>query len=75
MNAGLEGILISEISRCANLSHRSVTANCQKLTDADMIRSVKNGRTRVYIITEKGIRFFREFQKFQDTVSELKIRY
>ncbi|MDE1861989.1 MAG: transcriptional regulator [Thaumarchaeota archaeon] len=75
MNAGLEGLMISEIACSANLSHRSVTANCQKLIDAAMIRSVKNGRTRVYIITEKGIRFFREFQEFQDTVKELNIRY
>ncbi len=73
--AGLDGIMISEISLRANLSYRQVTANCERLTDAAMLRDVRNGRTHVYIITEKGILFFREFQRFQDTVKELNIRY
>ncbi|TLX71397.1 MAG: transcriptional regulator [Thaumarchaeota archaeon] len=75
MHAGIEGILISKISQNANLSYNTVRKSCQKLIDADLIKSVRSKRSYIFIITEKGIKFFHEFQKFQDTIMEINIRY
>jgi predicted transcriptional regulator len=75
MNAGVEGILISKLSQKANLSYNAAMENCQKLIDADIIKSVRNKRNYIFIITEKGIRFFHEIQKFQDTLNKINIRY
>jgi predicted transcriptional regulator len=75
MNAGIEGILISKISQRANLSHTTAIENSRKLIDAGMIKSVRNKKNYIFIITEKGIKFFQEFQKFQDVVKEINIRY
>jgi predicted transcriptional regulator len=75
MNAGLEGILISRLSQKANLSHSTAMENCQKLIDADIIKSVRNKRSYVFKITEKGIKFFCEFQKFQDAINEITTKH
>jgi predicted transcriptional regulator len=75
MDAGIDGIMISKISQRANLSYSSAMNTCHKLINADMIRYVRNKRSHIFTITEKGIRFFKEFQKFQDTVREINIRY
>jgi predicted transcriptional regulator len=75
MNAGIEGILISKVSQRANLSYNTAMEICQKLIDADIIKSVRNKRNNVLMITEKGIRFFHEFQKFQDTISEINTKH
>lgn len=75
IDAGLDGILVSEISLKANLSYTAVMKNCKKLIDAGLVRSVRNKRCYIFIITEKGIRFFREFQKFQDVIRELNIKF
>jgi predicted transcriptional regulator len=75
MNAGIEGILLSKISQRANLSHTATIENSRKLINAGMIKPVKGKRNYIFIITEKGIKFFQEFQKFQDVVKEINIRY
>jgi len=75
MHAGIEGILISKISQKANLSYNAVVENCKKLIDADLVKSVRNKRNYVFMITEKGIKLLREFQKFQDMIKEVNIRY
>jgi|SRR5579864_5176450 len=75
IDAGIDGILISKISQNANLSYGTAINNCQKLINADMIRSVKSNRKHIFMITEKGIEFFREFQKFHEVVKEINIRY
>ncbi|HYL65658.1 MAG TPA: winged helix-turn-helix domain-containing protein [Nitrosopumilaceae archaeon] len=74
MDAGVDGILISKISQKANLSYTTAMNNCQKLINADMIRSIRNERKHIFTITEKGIKFFKEFQKFYDMVKEINIR-
>ena len=75
MNAGIEGVKISKISQKANLSYNVAIENCRKLIDVNIIKSVRDKKNYIFIITEKGIRFFHEFQKFQDTMDEINFRY
>ncbi|MDE1813536.1 MAG: transcriptional regulator [Thaumarchaeota archaeon] len=69
------GEIISSIARRANLSHYTAIEKCQKLIDFGLMKSMTDGRNRTFIITEKGIHFFQEMQKFIETVQEIKIRY
>jgi predicted transcriptional regulator len=75
MDGGLQGVIISAISRRANLSHYAVLEKCQKLIDAGLVESMKDDRNRLFKITEKGIRFFQELQRFQGVVQGLNLRY
>ncbi len=75
MDGGLQGVIVSAISRRANLSHYAVLEKCQKLIDAGLVESMKAERNRLFRITEKGIRFFQEFQRFQGIVQGLNLRY
>ena len=74
-NGGREGIIVSAISRKANLSHYAVLDKCEKLVDAGLVESVKNDRNRVFQITEKGLGFFQEFKRFQSLVESMNLRY
>ena len=75
MDCGKQGAIISSISRRANLSHYTATEKCKKLVDFGLINSINDERNRTYIITEKGIHFFQELQKFIEIVQAVKIRY
>jgi predicted transcriptional regulator len=75
MDGGIQGVIVSAISRRANLSHYAVLEKCQKLIDAGLVESMKDDRNRLFRITEKGIRFFQEFQRFQNVVQGLNLRY
>ncbi len=75
MDGGTQGVIVSAISRRANLSHYAVLEKCQKLIDAGLVESMKDNRNRLFVITEKGIRFFQEFQRFQTIVQTLNLRY
>lgn len=74
MDGGLEGVMISEISRKANLSHNGTADNCQKLLNAYLIESIRKGRNYIFVITPKGIEFFKEFKIFQDMAQEMNLR-
>ncbi len=74
-DCGVQGVLISSISRRANLSHYAVLENCQKLIDAGLVKTAKHYRNRVFTITEKGIRFFEEFQRFEILIQSANLRY
>ena len=74
-NGGREGIIVSAISRKANLSHYAVLDKCEKLVEAGLVESVKNDRNRVFQITEKGLGFFQEFKRFQNLVESMNLRY
>ena len=65
MEGGRNGVIVSAISRRANLSHYAVLDKCEKLVTAGLVNSVKNDRNRVYMMTEKGVKFFQEFQRFR----------
>ena len=75
MDGGTQGVIVSAISRRANLSHYAVLDKCQKLIEAGLVDSMKDYRNRLFIITEKGIKFFQEFQKFQGLVESMNLRY
>jgi predicted transcriptional regulator len=75
MDGGTQGVIVSAISRRANLSHYAVLEKCQKLIDAGLVESMKDNRNRLFVITEKGIRFFQEFQRFQNIVQTMNLRY
>ena len=75
MDGGTQGVIVSAISRRANLSHYAVLEKCQKLIDAGLVESIKDDRNRLFTITEKGIRFFQEFQRFQNIVQTMNLRY
>lgn len=69
------GAIISSISRKANLSHYSAIEKCQKLVGFGLLESVNNERNRIFIITEKGMKFFQEMQKFIAIAQAVKLRY
>ena len=75
MDGGTRGAMISSISRRTNLSHNTLTENCQKLIDAGMVESTNNTRNHMFVITEKGIHFFHEMQKFIEVAQLVKIRF
>lgn len=75
IDSGRDGAMISSISRRTNLSHYTLTENCQKLIDAGMVQSTTNTRNHIFVITEKGIQFFRELQKFIEIAQSVKMRF
>ncbi len=75
MDGGRDGVIISAISRKANLSHYAVLDKCEKLVTAGLVDSVKNERNRLFMITAKGLEFFQEFRRFQDLVESMNLRY
>jgi predicted transcriptional regulator len=75
MDGGAQGVIVSAISRRANLSHYAVLEKCQKLIDAGLVESMKDERNRLFKVTEKGIGFLQEFQRFQGMMQGLNIRY
>ena len=75
MNGGRDGVIVSAISRKANLSHYAVLDKCEKLVSAGLVESNKNERNRVFIMTEKGLGFIGEFRKFQNLVESMNLRY
>lgn len=74
-NEGRDGIIISAISRKANLSHYAALDKCEKLIEAGLIELVKKDRNRIFLITEKGIRLFQEFKQFQGLLENMNLRY
>ena len=75
MDSGRGGAIISSIARRTNLSHYAVVEKCQKLVDAGLVESTSNNRNHIFIVTEKGIQFFRELQKFIEIAQSIKVRF
>ncbi len=75
MEGGRDGVIVSAISRRANLSHYAVLDKCDKLVIAGLVDSIKNDRNRVFMITEKGLQYFQEFRRFQSLVESMNLRY
>ena len=74
-SGGQDGVIVSAISRMANVSYNSVNQRCQKLVDVDLITHERNGKRCKYTITEKGIKFASVLRQFADTAKLLDIRY
>jgi len=75
MDGGQRGVIISAISRKANLSHYAVLDKCEKLINAGLMHSERQNRNRLFRITEKGLDFVQEFQKFQNLIESMNLRY
>ena len=75
MDCGIQGAIISSIARRANLSHYTAMEKCQKLIDFGLMESRIDKKSRSFVITEKGIQFYHEIQKFLEIAQEIKIRY
>ena len=75
MDGGQRGVIVSAISRKANLSHYAVLDKCEKLINAGLMQSERLDRNRLFKITEKGLDFIQEFQKFQNLIESMNLRY
>lgn len=75
MDYGRDGVIISSIGRKANMSHKAAIEKCQKLVSLGLIETINSRKNRTFFITEKGIQFFREIQKFRESVQEIRIRF
>lgn len=75
MEGGMHGVIASTLSRRANLSYNTLAEKCKKLVDAGLIRSARAERKVLFKITEKGIWFFRELQKFEEFATQINVRY
>lgn len=75
MDGGQSGVIVSAISRKANLSHYAVLDKCERLIDAGLVETKKSDRNRIYRITEKGLQFFQEFRRFQSLIESMNLRY
>ena len=75
MDGGQRGVIVSAISRKANLSHYAVLDKCEKLINAGLMQSERIDRNRLFKITEKGLGFVSEFQKFQNLIESMNLRY
>ncbi len=75
MQGGRKGVIVSTISRKANLSYYAVLDKCERLISAGLVESTKNDRNRIFRITEKGLSFFQEFRRFQSLVESMNLRY
>ena len=75
MDCGMQGAIISAIARRANLSHYTAMEKCQKLIEFGLMESRADKKSRSFVITEKGIKFYQEIQKFIEIAQEIKIRY
>ena len=74
MDAGMEGVMVSELSRKSNLSYNATVDNCQKLVAASLVETSRRGRNYIFVITPKGIEFFQEFKRFQEFTNEMNLR-
>jgi len=76
-DGGRDGIIVSAISRKANLSHYAVLDKCEKLVEAGLVESVKNKRNRIFQITEKGHGLILEIKELlsKNQIKNAKIVY
>ncbi len=75
MDGGQRGVIVSAISRKANLSHYAVLDKCERLINAGLMESARTDRNRLFKITEKGLGFIQEFQRFQSLIESMNLRY
>ena len=75
MDYGMRGAVVSSIARGANLSHYTATDKCQKLIDFGLIELRTDKKSNFFVITEKGMQFYAELERFTETVQAIKVRY
>lgn len=75
MDAGINGIPITELTRKTGTSNKSARQNCSRLVEAGLLNSIRTERNYIFVINENGIRFVQEIQRFYDAVQALNLRY
>lgn len=75
IQGGREGVIISAISRKANLAHNTVLDKCEGLISAGLVDSSTIKHNRIFLISEKGIHFFQELRRFQSLAESVNLRY
>lgn len=68
---GRDGVIVSAISRKANLPHCATIEKCERLASAGLIESSRVGRNRVFALTSRGIEFFGHLRAFQGVMEGL----
>ena len=74
MNEGQNGVAVLALSRKANLSHFTAIDKCEKLINAGLIETRRDDRTHRFMMTEKGLKFFDEFKRFQNLLESMGLR-
>lgn len=73
MNGGMKGEYITIIVRNANLSHNIALDKLNKLIKAGLIRMSEEKKNRTFVITEEGIKFYRQLREFGELVEEIRV--
>ncbi|MEO9307592.1 MAG: winged helix-turn-helix domain-containing protein [Nitrososphaera sp.] len=68
METGVIGTYITTLVRNANLSHHVALDKTGKLVKADLVKISEGERNRVFVITEKGIKFFHELREIKGLI-------
>lgn len=71
MDAGMTGMFITTLVRNANLSYDVAHTKIEKLVKSDLVK-ICIEKNNMLVITENGIKFFQELQKFEDFVHEIR---
>ena len=65
-DAGSQGLIISRLTQKANLSHDRLTSLTSNLIGSGLITKIEYDGRNCYVITEKGMMFLSEYQKFYE---------
>ena len=68
-DAGTQGLIISRLTQKANLSHDRLISLTENLMGSGLITRFEYDGRNTYVITEKGLMFLSEYQKFYDFAS------
>ena len=68
-DAGTQGLIISRLTQKANLSHDRLISLTENLMGSGLITRFEYDGRNTYVITEKGLIFLSEYQKFYDFAS------
>jgi predicted transcriptional regulator len=72
---GQEGTNVSNIAHKANLSHHTVIESCKQLVESGLIEQHIDKRNRIFQMTDKGMLFYKEMDRFQNIVCSLNLKY
>jgi predicted transcriptional regulator len=74
MNSGMTGEYITTIVRNANLSHNVALDKLNKLIKGGLIRTSEEQKYKTFVITEDGIKFYRQLREFGELVEEIRVK-
>ena len=63
-DAGSQGLIISRLTQKANLSHDRLISLTTNLIGSGLITKIEYDGRNCYVITDKGMMFLSEYQKF-----------